>query len=295
MSPAHQHGSILVTGASGQIGSALCRLLRGAKRTILPIDLTPEETHGVVACDLRRKQSVTELFQCHRIHAVIHVAGALPSAFQADPLAGADLNVNGSITLLEQAIATGVRRFVFASSMSAYGTRETPRALTEDDPAVPDDPYGVSKRTIELVGEALAEKRRIEFVALRICRVVGPGITKSSSLWRSQICEPSPQAKSILLPYSPQAKLSLVHGNEVARMLMMLADRGEMSSSIYNTPAEIWTARQLQELIEEARSIPVELMQGGPDGGPICDGSRFVREFGFQTRALREYLVPQGA
>jgi nucleoside-diphosphate-sugar epimerase len=196
-----------------------------------------------------------------------------------------------SITLLQQAIATRVRRFIFASSMSAYGTRATLRPLTEDDPAVPDDPYGVSKRAIELIGEALAKRRSIEFVALRICRVVGPGIKKSSSIWRSQICEASPQPKSILLPFSPQAKLSLVHVNDVARMLVILADTGEMSRLIYNTPAEIWTAQQLKEIIEEIRSIPVELMQGGPDGGPICDGGRFTHEFGFQIRALPEYFA----
>ena len=290
MQPAHEHGAIVVTGASGQIGSELCRLLRSAAGTIMPIDINPDEMHGVVACDLRRKQPVKELFRRHSIHTVIHLAGALPSSFQADPLAGTDLNVNGTLTLLRQAIATGVRRFVFASSMSAYGTRETPRPLTEDDPAVPDDPYGVSKRVIELVGEALADKRSIEFAALRICRVVGPGIRRSSSFWRSQICG-TPQPKSILLPFCPQAKLSLVHVNDVAHMLMILAEAGDMSRAVYNTPAEVWTAQQLKDVIEEMRGIPVALMQAGPDGGPICDGRRFAREFGFQIRLLRQYFA----
>jgi nucleoside-diphosphate-sugar epimerase len=93
--------------------------------------------------------------------------------------------------------------------MSAYGTRATLRPLTEDDPAVPDDPYGVTKRAIELVGEALAKKGSVQFAALRICRVIGPGIKKSSSLWRSQVFEASTHKDPILLPFSPDANLSL--------------------------------------------------------------------------------------
>jgi len=56
------------------------------------------------------------------------------------------------------------------------------------------------------------------------------------------------------------------------------------------TPAEIWTAQQLKELIEEVRSFRVELAEGPQGGGPMCDGSIFVREFGFHSRGLRSQL-----
>ena len=56
------------------------------------------------------------------------------------------------------------------------------------------------------------------------------------------------------------------------------------------TPAEIWTAQQLKELIEEVRSFRVELMEGAQGGGPMCDGGLFVREFGFHSRGLRSQL-----
>jgi nucleoside-diphosphate-sugar epimerase len=162
--------------------------------------------------------------------------------------------------------------------------------LTEHDPAVPDEPYGASKRVIELVGETLASGRAIEFVALRIARVIGLGIKKTSSPWRSQIFEPSSQGDSIKLPFAPEAVLSLVHVEDVARMLITLAEAPEVRSSIYNTPVELWDARRLKEVIEEVRGIRVELGQGGTTGGPICDGSRFAGEFGVQLRGLRERL-----
>ena len=95
---------------------------------------------------------------------------------------------------------------------------------------------------------------------------------------------------SIVIPFSPEARLSLVHVSDVARMVMTLADTGELRSSIYNAPAEVWTAGKLKELIEEVRGFRVELVEGAPDGGPMCDGGLFVREFGFHSRGLRSQL-----
>ncbi len=86
-----------------------------------------------------------------------------------------------------------------------------------------------------------------------------------------------------------------MHVSDVARMLMMLADAGEIRSSTYNTPAEIWTARQLKELIEEVRGFRVELVEGAQGGGSMCDGSIFVREFGFHSRGLRAQLGLRGS
>jgi nucleoside-diphosphate-sugar epimerase len=139
-----------------------------------------------------------------------------------------------------------VSRFVFASSMSVCGTAPTRRAMTEDDPGTPDDAYGASKRAIELIGEALRKEAVLRFVSLRIARVVGLGIKKSSSSqWRSQIFEAppegatSPQLSSIRIPYSPAAMLSLVHVEDVARMLVTLVDAPATKHAFYNTPVEM--------------------------------------------------------
>jgi nucleoside-diphosphate-sugar epimerase len=144
------------------------------------------------------------------IRAVIHLAGILPTAFQADPLAGADVNLSGCFELMRQAVSSNIKRFVFASSMSVYGSLSTRCPLNENDPAVPDDAYGASKRTVELIEETFAKKAVIEFVSLRIARVIGLGIKRTASPWRSQIFESRPQLDSINNPFSPQAALSLV-------------------------------------------------------------------------------------
>jgi nucleoside-diphosphate-sugar epimerase len=84
--------------------------------------------------------------------------------------------------------------------------------------------------------------------------------------------------------------LSLVHVEDVAHMLFTLAETDEMRSFVYNTPVEIWEARKLKEAVEELRGIRVELGPEVVHGGPMCDGSRFGREFGFELRGLRDHL-----
>jgi nucleoside-diphosphate-sugar epimerase len=280
---------ILITGACGHIGREVCRVLRDAGRSILPIDVEQDETAGVPECDLRSEGDIARLFQSYPIHTVIHLAGILPSAFQADPLMGADVNLRGSCELMRQS-AGHVKRVIFASSMSVYGSSATGRALTEDDPAAPDEPYGASKRAIELIGEALRKNSAFEFVALRIARVIGPGIKKTSSPWRSEMFNAGPRQEPISIPFSPKAVLSLIHVQDVARAMVTLVDAAEMSSPIYNTPVELWEAIQLKKTIEEGRGVRVELGPETAHGGPTCDGRRFTREFGFQLRGLREHL-----
>ena len=181
-----QDSCLLVTGATGHIGRTLTAELRASGINIVATDLSEDE--NTVACDLRATRDVAKLFEIAPVRGVIHLAGILPGAFYEDPLRGADVNLTGSLNLLRESIRHKVKRFVFASSVSVYGLKR--RSLgpsTEEDSPAPDEPYGASKRAIEMVGESLSQSGAIEFVALRIARVVGPGIKKTSSPWRAQM------------------------------------------------------------------------------------------------------------
>ena len=107
----------------------------------------------------------------------------------------------------------------------------------------------------------LSQSGAIEFVALRIARVVGPGIKKSSSPWRAQMFEAASPAQCISIPFAPDAELSLAHVEDVARMLISLAEAPTFRHSVYNSPAEIWTAHQVKELIERVQTWPEEVQE----------------------------------
>lgn len=290
--PSLQQNVTVVTGAGGHIGQEVCAQLRAAGKKIVATDIEGEgSVADFVRCDLRNTDEVGRLFQTHRFRAVIHLAAVLPTAYRKDPLAGAAVNLTGALNLLGEAVKHGGQRFVFASSVSVYGlSGRSMRALTENDPAAPDEPYGASKRAIEIIGETLHRAEAIEFAALRIARVVGPGVKRTNSPWRAQMFQPTSQIESIFIPYAPDAELGVLHVEDAARMLITLAEMETVRSCIYNCPSEIWQVGELKKLIEGIRGLRVKLGPEGAYAGAICDGTRFGQEFGFWLRGLRERL-----
>jgi nucleoside-diphosphate-sugar epimerase len=291
MSPFPDCGAVMVTGASGQIGREVCRLLRDTGKRFIPVDVDTMAGQDITQCDLTVRDSVARLFQNNSVQAVVHLAAILPSAFDADPLAAVGVNLNASFELIRQAVDARVRRFVFASSMSVYGSDFDPRARNEQDPATPDNPYAASKRVVEVVGDRLARMGAMEFVSLRIARVIGSGTKKTASPWRSQMFESLSGYDAIQIPFAPDSLLSLVHAEDVARMLITLSDVPNVHGRTYNTPAETWKVGELKTLIEQVQCIRVDLGRDGSHAGPLCDGSRFASEFAFELRGLRERLL----
>lgn len=275
---------LIVTGAAGQVGAALVRHLRAAGRHVLAIDIDEASLKGGLGCDLRSAEHVRRLFDDHRFQVVVHLAAILPSAFRADPLAGADVNVTATLRLLDACIRSGVRRFVFGSSTSVYGS--SARCCSEAAPPSPDDPYGAAKLAVERILEVVPS---IETVSLRIPRVLGPGARNTGSPWRSQIFERA----DVTIPHPPRATLSVIHVDDLARVLTILVDAETLPVRTYNSPVESLRAAELARLIEDLTGRHVRL--GTAPTGPQIDGTRFTRDFGLVLRPLREYLLRESA
>jgi nucleoside-diphosphate-sugar epimerase len=116
----------------------------------------------------------------NRIDVVIHAAARVHVMEEtvADPLADfRRVNVEGTLNLARQAAASGVRRFIFISSIKVNGEATSPgKVFTADDVATPLDPYGVSKMEAEEVLRALAAETGMEVVIIRPVLVYGPGV-----------------------------------------------------------------------------------------------------------------------
>jgi nucleoside-diphosphate-sugar epimerase len=257
---------ILVTGAQGFLGRAVCAQQSSAIGTDLP-------------CDITDRAAVDGIFRGQAFDAVIHLAGRLPSACRADPGLAARVNVMGSLNLIEAAVQARVRRFVFGSSISVYD---------------PTDLYGAGKRYVEIVGETLAARGDLSFVALRIATVVGAGARRTASPWRAEIFEKlgTGRPQHIVIPFDAEAQLSLVHVEDVARMLNLLATRPDSPSMFYDSPAENWTAGALQQAIQALDSdVTVDLDSTSQKTPPTADGSRFTRDLAWQSRPLADRLA----
>jgi UDP-glucose 4-epimerase len=285
--------SILITGAAGFVGRRLMALLAN-QGNLVASDFSPDKGSGIEGCDISDDAAVRELFERHNPEAVIHLAALLPTASNLDPGRATRINIGGGLNLLRAAVETGVKRFVFSSSSSVYGYSHREPPPREDDSLAPGDIYGTAKAYVEFAGRRMQALHGLEFVALRIATVVGPGVRNSGSPWRSEIFEKlgggGPQ--EICIPSNPEDRASLVHVEDVARMLALLATHEHISHSVYNSPVEAPRFAELKTMVEAADPA-VKVQLRCPDLRrlpPPIDGSRFHADFGFQLVPLADRL-----
>ena len=294
-----KYSSVLITGGRGFIGRALVRELRRTECRVISVDQAPapttlESSAEEINLDITDATQLGNTFASREIEAIIHLAAMLPTAAQSDPERATRVNVDGSLNLLEIARRFGVRRFILGSSLSVYGTCAANRCVSEQDRPAPEDVYGAAKHYVEHIGEAYRSRDELEFVSLRIGRVVGPGAHSTSSAWRSQIFE-FLQAKSpaqIELPYAASERLLVVYVEDAARALMRLLLSPRPVHSVYNAPCEGVLVGELKHQVERLNSnITVNLGSSPSKGNPQrLDTSRFQTEFAFHALPLIERL-----
>ncbi len=173
----------LVTGGAGFIGHNLIRALLDAGHTVRVLDnlstgkrenLAPfQDRIELIEGDLRSYHIVHEAVR--NIDVVFH-QGALPSVPRSvkDPITTNQVNVEGTLNLLDAAKDTGVRRGVYASSSSIYGENDR-LPKQEDMMPQPISPYAVAKLAGEKYCQVFTRTYGLETVCLRYFNVFGPG------------------------------------------------------------------------------------------------------------------------
>jgi UDP-glucuronate 4-epimerase len=290
--------SVLVTGGRGFIGRAVGKLLQRTGYKVVSLDAAPLKTGTTVEnellCDLTDAGSLQRVFESRHIGGIIHLAAILPTAAQRDPVRATQVNVGGSLQLLEMSRRFHVKRFVFGSSLSVYGTCPADGVVSEADRAAPEDLYGAAKLYVEQLGEAYRRSEGLEFVSLRIGRVVGAGAQSASSAWRTQIFEmlASTDASEIVLPYVGSERILVVHVDDVARMLVAFLQAARPTHALYNAVCESVIVADLKREVERLNSnIRVRLGEDFAVGNPrLLNSSRFQHEFGFHTPPVFEQL-----
>ena len=187
-----QTAPILVTGVAGLVGSHLAEALLAQGRAVIGIDnfndyysvqqkrnnitgFQDHERFTLYESDIRDGREMDRIFATHKPHAVAHLAAMANVRYSIGraPLY-TDVNITGSINLLEAATAHGTTNFAFASTSSAYG-HSTALPFTEDDPSnAPLSAYPASKKAIELMGYTYHNLHGLNFTALRFFSVYGP-------------------------------------------------------------------------------------------------------------------------
>ena len=166
--------TILVTGSAGHLGEAMMRTLRTAGRSARGLDIVPSaftdhvgsiSDRAFVRHAMAGVRVVVHAATLHKPHVATHSAQAF-----------VETNIEGTLILLEEAVAADVEAFLYTSTTSAFGAALTPAAgdpaawITEEVRPIPKNIYGVTKVAAEDLCELFSRKRRLPVIVLRTSR-----------------------------------------------------------------------------------------------------------------------------
>jgi len=183
--------NILVTGGAGFIGSNLIEKLLKEGYEVVCLDnfndyynpqikrnniksFLKERNFNLVEVDVRDKDTLKKIFEKYKFRKVIHLAAQAGVRLSLkQPNLYIDVNVNGTLNLLELSREYKITNFIFGSSSSVYGgTKEIP--FSEKGELKPISPYGVSKRAGELLCSTYNHLYNLPVTILRFFTVYGP-------------------------------------------------------------------------------------------------------------------------
>ena len=181
----HKPPTVLVTGAGGQIGSALTPMLRarfGGDRVFasdIRDDVSPalRDSGPYLKLDVTDPEAIHRIVREHAVDIVYHMSAILSAKGEKNPQLAWNVNINGTHHILEAARELGVKRIFVPSSIAAFGC-ETPRDNTPQETILrPKTMYGVTKVAGELLCDYYVQHYNLD---VRGCRY--PGIISHETL-----------------------------------------------------------------------------------------------------------------
>ncbi|NBW41177.1 NAD-dependent epimerase/dehydratase family protein [bacterium] len=316
--------SVLVTGAGGELGTALIAHLIAGGSKVVALDLNeafqpPADSVTVVHGDICDEKRISQLFIEYDFPVVFHFAALLSSAAEKNPFLSQRVNIDATSFLIEQAYEQGKHRgeptrFIFPSSIAIYGSpdrNQLRQPLTENDCLHPETLYGIQKLFIEQIGSYFTKRGSGQFLDFRSLRY--PGLisidtlpTGGTSDYAAEMLHHANDGKSYECFVSPEAALPFMTMPDAVRAMIMLAEASaeSLSRRVYNVRGFSVTAEQLRDEVlhyypnADLRYNPVEwrddVVNSWPDD---IDDSLAGCDWGWKPehdvkRAFTDYFLP---
>jgi nucleoside-diphosphate-sugar epimerase len=327
---------ILITGASGEIGHGLIEILAAkADRSIITIDLQPLPAEHRNLVDREYLGSILEIHLLERILAefevttIYHLAALLSTRAEFTPLAGHQVNVEGTLKLLDFAQSQGESHgrpvvFLYPSSIAAYGlpdleTKNAAGKLSEHEWNQPTTMYGCNKLYCEHLGKYYAEhykqlaaetlSGKVDFRAIRFPGLISAVTVPSggTSDYAPEMIHAAAQGRPYACFVRRDTRIPFMTMPDAVDAMLGLArvDRSRLTRSIYNISAFNPSAGEIADLVRqgfpsaEISFEPDLKRQAIVDSWPAdVDDSAARSDFDLNPkydleRAFSDYLIPK--
>jgi nucleoside-diphosphate-sugar epimerase len=251
-----------ITGAQGCIGSWIVKALAERGDNVEVFDrsddarrlsaiMQPADLGRVrfVTADITDAGAVLAAVTSSSARRIIHLAGLQVPACQADPAAGALVNVVGTINVFEAARAAGVERVVYASSAAVFGMSEDDQPLDETALCEPSTHYGVFKRANEGGARVYFLSHGLSSVGLRPLTVYG--VNRDSGL----TSDPTKAMKAAVLgvPFHIRfgGATDFQYVADTAAAFIACADKAPAGAHVFNLHGETIDVARIAEVINE--------------------------------------------
>lgn len=259
--------TVLITGAGGLVGHAVRRRLEAEGVPVVPVGLEARSDDGVaqVPCDVTDRAAVTSLFEQHQVEAVVHCGGISgPMVSLDDPRAIVDVNVGGTANLLDAARRARVSRFVYCSSIAAYG--QTPHGpVSESVRLRPLDVYGATKASGEHLVLAYRFEHGVPGVSLRLSTVFGPR-RRTDCLIRTLLLDAA-AGRRTAVTVAADAPQQYVHVDDAAAAVVAALRAPHVGDAYNITGGTLLTVEEVVEIVRRVDlRVEVGLAPADPEG-----------------------------
>jgi len=298
---------VLVTGGAGFIGSHLVDKLISRGYVVVVLDnfhsgemesfreILGRASFEVIEGDIRDRKAVREAMD--GVDAVVHLAALIDVKESVNnPLETHDVNVNGTLNVLNEAVRSGVRKFLFASSTAVYG-EGNPLPLKEEHSLNPISPYAASKISAECYCRAFNSCYGLDTVVLRFFNVYGPGQKHSSySGVISKFLQNALNGEPLIVYGDGEQARDFIHVGDVVEATVLALENGDSKGETFNVctgkPTSVnELVESVKEIIEKDLKVSYDKSRKGDIKNNYGDPSKAEEILGFKAKiSLREGL-----
>ena len=234
----------LITGASGFIGERLVNALQSHSASIRLLSRNKIPGYETIVCDLQSESIPDNALT--GVNTVFHLAGFAHDIDKSNSKFNnlyQTINLDATLRLANLASISGVKKFVFISSVKAGGNALPGRCMDESDQSEPDGIYGKTKREAEINLLEIGSKSEMNITILRPSLVYGPGVKGNLHLMLSAI-------ERGWFPPLPEIgnRRSMVHVDDLVRAIMLVAKDDRAIGEIFIvTDGDSYSSREIYE------------------------------------------------